>query len=79
MKSYKWNASEYPAIEEDSAACPNAALEDGDTSVTAVHIGDIARIVCGPALKGETGIIRGGLTWLFRQRGILLLTWSRKS
>lgn len=70
MKSYKWNASEYPAIEEGSAACPNAALEDGDTSVTAAHIGDIARIVCGPALKrGRRALFVVGLHGSFANEG----------
>lgn len=64
MKSYKWNASEYPAIEEDSA-CLNAALEDGDTSVIAVPIDDIARIARDSALKGRRALLAIGLQGSF--------------
>ena len=69
MKSYKWNASEYPAIEEDSAACLNAALEDGDTSVIAAPIGDIARIARDSALKGRRALLTIGLQGSFANEG----------
>lgn len=60
-KATKWDASEYLATEEDMAAYLNAALEDGDTSVIAAALGDIARAKGMTQLSKETGITRDGL------------------
>ncbi len=60
-KATKWDASEYLASEEDMAAYLNAALEDGDTSVIASALGDIARVKGMTQLSRETGITRDGL------------------
>lgn len=60
-KATKWDASENLATEEDVAAYLNAALEDGDTSVIAAALGDIARTKGMTQLSKETGITRDGL------------------
>ena len=60
-KATKWDASEYLATEEDMAAYLNAALEDGDISVVAAALGDIARAKGMTQLAKETGITRDGL------------------
>ena len=57
----KWDAAEYLETEEDMAAYLNAALEDGDTSVIAAALGDIARAKGMTQLSKETGITRDGL------------------
>ena len=60
-KATKWDASEYLESEADIAAYLNAALEDGDTSVIATALGDIARAKGMTQLSKETGITRDGL------------------
>lgn len=60
-KATKWDASEYLESEADIAAYLNAALEDGDTSVIATALGDIARAKGMTQLAKETGITRDGL------------------
>lgn len=55
-KLTKWDASEYLVSEEDLVACLNAALEDGDTSVIAAALGDIARVKGMTQPSKETGI-----------------------
>lgn len=60
-KAKKWDASEYLETEADIAAYLNAALEDGDTSVIAAALGDIARAKGMTQLAKETGITRDGL------------------
>lgn len=57
----RWDASEYLETEADMAAYLNAALEDGDTSVIAAALGDIARAKGMTQLSKETGITRDGL------------------
>lgn len=57
----KWDAFEYLETEEDMAAYLNAALEEGDTSVIAAALGDIARAKGMTQLSKETGITRDGL------------------
>ncbi len=56
-----WDASKYLETEEDMAAYLNAALEDGDASVIAAALGDIARTKGMTQLSKETGITRDGL------------------
>lgn len=60
-KAKKWDASEHLETEADIAAYLNAALEDGDTSVIAAALGDIARAKGMTQLAKETGITRDGL------------------
>lgn len=60
-KAAKWDASEYLESEADIAAYLNAALEDGDISVIATALGDIARAKGMTQLAKETGITRDGL------------------
>ena len=60
-KAKKWDASECLETEADIAAYLNAALEDGDTSVIAAALGDIARAKGMTQLAKETGITRDGL------------------
>lgn len=57
----KWDASEYLETEADIAAYLNAAFEDGNTSVIAAALGDIARAKGMTQLSKETGITRDGL------------------
>ena len=60
-KATKWDVSERLGLEADIAAYLNAALEDGDTSVIATALGDIARAKGMTQLAKETGITRDGL------------------
>ena len=60
-KATKWDVSEYLATEGDMAAYLNAVLEDGDTSMIAAALGDIARAKGMTQLSKETGITRDGL------------------
>lgn len=57
----KWDASEYLETEEDMTAYLNSALENGDISVIAAALGDIARAKGMTQLAKETGITRDGL------------------
>lgn len=59
-KATKWDSSEFLKTEEDIAAYLNAALEDGDTSVIAAALGDVARAKGMTQLAKETGITRDG-------------------
>lgn len=60
-KATKWDASEYWTTEGDIAAYLNAALEDGDISVIATALGDVARTKGMIQIAKETGITRDGL------------------
>lgn len=60
-KATKWDASEYWTTEGDIAAYLNAALEDGDISVIATALGDVACTKGMTQLAKETGITRDGL------------------
>lgn len=60
-RAKRWDASEYLETETDIAAYLNAALEDGDTSVIAAALGDVARAKGMTQLAKETGITRDGL------------------
>ena len=53
--------SEYLETEVDIAAYLNAALEEGDTSVIAAALGDIARAKGMTQPAKEAGITRDGL------------------
>lgn len=56
-----WDAADYLETEADIAAYLNAAFEDGDTSVIAAALGDVARAKGMTQLSKETGITRDGL------------------
>lgn len=60
-KAAEWDASNYLESKADIAAYLNAALEDGNTSVVAAVLGDIARAKGMTQLAKETGITRDGL------------------
>lgn len=60
-KATKWDASEYLETGIDIAAYSNAVLEDGDTSVIAATLGDIAHAKGMTQLAKETGITRDSL------------------
>lgn len=60
-KATKWDVSEYLETDVDIAAYLNVALEDGDTSVIAAALGDIACAKGMTQLARETGITRDGL------------------
>ena len=60
-KTTKWDASEYLETKTDIATYLNVALEDGDTSVIATALGDIARAMGMTQLAKETGITRDEL------------------
>lgn len=60
-KATTWDAADYLETEADIAAYLNAALEDGNTSVIAAALGDIARAKGMTQLAKETGITRDGL------------------
>lgn len=60
-RAAKWDVFEYLETEADIAAYLNAALEEGDTSLIATALGDIARAKGMTQLAKETGITRDGL------------------
>ena len=60
-KATTWDAADYLETEADIAAYLNAAFEDGDTSVIAAALGDVARAKGLTQLAKETGITRDGL------------------
>lgn len=60
-KATKWDVSEYLETDVDIAAYLNVALEDGDTSVIAAALGDIACARGMTQLARETDITRDGL------------------
>lgn len=59
--SDKWDSSEFLETEKDITTYLNAVLEDGDISVIAAALGDIARAKGMTQLSKETGITRDGL------------------
>ena len=60
-RAANWDVFEYLETEADIAAYLNAALEEGDTSLIATALGDIARAKGMTQLAKETGITRDGL------------------
>lgn len=60
-KATTWDAADYLETEADIAAYLNAAFEDGDTSVIAAALGDVARAKGMTQVSKETGITRDGL------------------
>lgn len=60
-KAAAWNVDDYLETEADIAAYLNAAFEDGDTSVIATALGDVARAKKMTQLSKGAGITRDGL------------------
>ena len=56
-----WDAAEHLESEEDMAAYLEAALEDGDSKLVAVALGDIARAKGMTQIANETGLGRESL------------------
>lgn len=61
IKTKPWDAAEHLRTEEDMAAYLDAALEDGDPSLIAAALGDIARAKGMTQLAKETGLGRESL------------------
>ena len=77
-KATTWDAADYLETEADIAAYLNAAFEDGDTSVIAAALGDVARAKGMTQLAKETspGTV---FTRLSRLQGIRHLIPCKKS
>jgi probable addiction module antidote protein len=60
-KTIPWDAAEYLNSDEDMAAYLEAALEDGEPSLVAAALGDIARARGMTQLARETGLGRESL------------------
>ncbi|HMB54766.1 MAG TPA: addiction module antidote protein [Thermoanaerobaculia bacterium] len=60
-KTLRWDAAEHLEDEEDMAAYLEAALEEGDASLVAAALGDIARAKGMTAIARETGLGRESL------------------
>jgi probable addiction module antidote protein len=60
-KTIPWDAAEYLNTDEEMAAYLEAALEDGEPSLVAAALGDIARARGMTQLARETGLGRESL------------------
>lgn len=60
-KNLKWDPSEYLETKTDIVAYLNAAFEEGEISVIAAALGDVAREKGMTQLSKETDITRDGL------------------
>lgn len=60
-KTLLWDPAEHLTTEKDMAAYLEAALEDGDPSLVAAALGDIARAKGMSQLARETGLGRESL------------------
>ena len=60
-KTYPWDAAEHLETDEDMAAYLEAALEEGDPSVVAAALGDIARAKGMSQIARDTGLGRESL------------------
>ncbi len=60
-KTHPWDAAEHLETEEDMAAYLEAALEDGEPTLVAVALGDIARAKGMSQIARETGLGRESL------------------
>ena len=61
VSTYLWDAAEHLETKEDIAAYLEAALEDGDPSLVAAALGDIARSKGMTNIARETGLGRESL------------------
>lgn len=60
-KTLPWDAAEHLDTEEDMASYLEAALEEGDASLVAAALGDIARAKGMTAIARDTGLGRESL------------------
>jgi len=60
-KTLPWHAAEHLETEEDMAAYLEAALEEGDASLVAAALGDIARAKGMTEIARQTGLGRESL------------------
>lgn len=60
-KTRQWDAAEHLETEEDMAAYLEAALEEGDASLIATALGDIARAKGMTEIARKTGLGRESL------------------
>jgi probable addiction module antidote protein len=60
-QTYPWDASDHLKTKEDIVAYLEAALEDGDPSLIAAALGDIARSKGMTQIARETGLGRESL------------------
>jgi probable addiction module antidote protein len=60
-RTQSWDAAEYLETEEDMAAYLEAALEEGDTTLVAAALGDIARAKGMTEIARKTGLGRESL------------------
>ncbi len=60
-QTYPWDASDHLETKEDIVAYLEAALEDGDPSLVAAALGDIARSKGMTQIARETGLGRESL------------------
>ena len=60
-KTRSWDAADHLETEEDMAAYLEAALEDGEPTLVAVALGDIARAKGMSHIARETGLGRESL------------------
>ncbi len=61
IQTYSWDASDHLETKEDIVAYLEAALEDGDPSLVAAALGDIARSKGMTHIARETGLGRESL------------------
>jgi len=61
LQTYAWDASDHLETKEDIVAYLEAALEDGDPSLVAAALGDIARSKGMTQIARETGLGRESL------------------
>jgi probable addiction module antidote protein len=61
VQTHLWDASDHLKTKEDIAAYLEAALEDGDPSLIAAALGDIARSQGMTQIARETGLGRESL------------------
>jgi len=61
LQTYAWDASDHLETKEDIVAYLEAALEDGDPSLVAAALGDIARSKGMTQIAHETGLGRESL------------------
>lgn len=60
-KTYRWDAVDFLKSPDDTAAYLEAALEDGDVSLIAAALGDIARAKGMAKVARDTGLGRESL------------------
>ena len=60
-KTIRWDAAEHLETEEDMAAYLEAALEEGEISLVAAALGDIARAKGMTEIARKTGLARESL------------------